>query len=450
VAKREGNVFLTGQVDFDGMLPALDRWFDEEHIKLLEELPTKPDRPSIIMGCPVWGDKFIQRFLDVCLPTLMAEQNRQALSGACRITIFTDRKGKAKLWGVIRQLTVNGFLARLRIIPDDLIERAMDPQWPLNKYWLLGTCQQLLLQEGGRHGLGFHMLMPDHVYSEAYFPNLFRLAKDFENIAQTSISGDVTKCAPELEAWRKEDGSIAIPDRALGDMTFRHLHGQTRQTIMNKADLLDDLPDSHCMVWIGRDFVRMHCCHMNAAYLSPAIVGRAAVRLYNALDTELPSYMNGEFCVPEIADGMTFVELSDDTKLGVVKRVTAPMLALRCAMTTHFHPAFLTFFGLPNDIPIGEQEDFLPTEQIVERQRALHELIAVSLEPIQREYRAVIDQYEKELTDDPRAEGGTASGMAEVVHWPARAARALRQSAGSVARLLAGRRQPRGVQAGAD
>lgn len=429
---REGNVFLAGQVDFDGMLPALDRWFNEMHESIYSEPPSKPGRKSILMACPIWGDKFIQRFLDFCLPTMMAKQNRQALKGACRIILFTDRAGFKKLWGVARQLTAQGFPTQLKLIPPRIIKMAMDEKWPLNKYWLLGTCQQIGLQYAARYGMAWHALHPDHAYGQAYFENMARLAKQFQNIAQTSISGDVEKCVPELEAYRQADGSLQVPDRALGDIAFRHLHGQTKQTVFNHADLDGDLPDSHCMVWVGKDFVRLHVCHMNAAYLAPEVVAKAAVRLYNALDTELPNYMFGEFCVPEISDGMTFVELSDDSKIGFVRRVPFPMLALRCWQTTHFYKPFLTFFNLPNDVPIAEQADYLPVEEIERRHAAIKQGLEILREPIQAAYLETREEF-----DNAGGESGAEAGLAGVVRKRGRKARDLRQRAGDVAGLPA-------------
>lgn len=385
---REGNLFLAGQVDFEGMLPALDRWYGVEHDRLYETLPTRPDRPSILMGCPVWGETFIKRFTDLCLPTLFAPRNRQALSGACRITLFTDKAGKKALWGVVRQLTVNGYPARMVEIPEGIMARAHDPKWPLNKYWMLGTCQQQLLQEAGRHGLGFHMLMPDHVYSEAYFENLFRLAEKYKGIVQTTLSGDVGACSAEIAQFRSDDGALVIPDKELGGLAFRHLHAQTRQTLMNGSDLESDLPDSHCMVWVGRDFARLYCAHMNLAYLAPELVGTAPVRLFNALDTELPSYIRGEFCVPEIKDGMTFVELSDDTKTGDVRRVSLPELAFRCHMTTHFSQAFRPFFDVYSEVPIAEQSDYLSAGEIEKR----HRRIVTGLDETREQCRIAFDR----------------------------------------------------------
>lgn len=431
---REGNVFLAGHVDFDGMLPALDRWFDRMHERVYDESPSRPDRKSVLMACPVWGDKYIQRFLDVCLPTLMAKQNREALKGACRIILFTDKPGFKKLWGVARQLTAQGFPTQLKRIPPGIIRMAMDKRWALNKYWLLGVCQQIGLQYAARYGMAWHALHPDHSYSEAYFPNMFRLGETFHSIAQTSISGDVDACMAEIEAYRQEDGSIQIPDRALGDIAFRHMHGQTRQTIFNDAALDGELPDSHCMVWVGKDFVRMHVCHMNAAYLSPEMVERAAVRLYNALDTELPNYMFGEFCVPEIADGMTFVELSDDSKLGHVRRVPFPLLALRCWQTTHFFQQFMTFFNLPNDVPIAEQTDYLPVEEIERRHAAIKQGLALLREPIEQAYRETREEYDKEFNDGDRRDSGSEAGVAEVVRQSGyREAGQVRQSGRDVA-----------------
>ncbi len=365
-------------VDQKVYIPLLKAWFWRELGKVYSA-PAASDH-GVLMGCPLWGDDFIDRFAFFCLPSIKAAKNLEAIKGRCRLVLFTDEPGFVRLFQLARAIEKIGIAVQVHVIPQVIMEHL--PKSPLNKYWLLGTIQNLLVQMAGRAGMGFHMLQPDHLYAHAYFLNMFRLAADYDGIAQTSISGDVAVCLPELEQWRAPDGSLEIPDRELGDMAFRHLHKQSQVSMMNGADLTKDLPDSHFLFWVGRDKLHLFCCHMNAAWLSPAVCQRAPVRLHNALDTELPAFMPENVCIPGADDGMTFVELSDDTKLHSVDRVNFPDFALRCWATVHFGLNHMPFFEAVCEVPIKEQAAFADEEAIAKTHSTLIAGLLTARKPI--------------------------------------------------------------------
>ena len=221
-------------VDQKVYIPALKRWFWGE-MRRLTSLPSAP-ATGLLMGCPLYAltkedgtrdEDFIDRFFFFCLPSILAKRNAAVLQGNCTIVIATDEGSYERFWLMRRKLRQNhGIDCQIVIIPDDIMALVNDR--PLNKYWLLGTVQQLLLQMAASAGQGFHMLMPDHIYSHAYFENLFRLSiqDGFEGLAQTGISADIEGVLPELEQYRTDSGALEIPDVDLGDMGYRHLHKQ--------------------------------------------------------------------------------------------------------------------------------------------------------------------------------------------------------------------------------
>jgi hypothetical protein len=393
---------LEGLVDFEKYIPSLKAWFRREWQRLNSQ-PPAPGR-GLLMGCPLWGEEYVDRFFYFGLPSIRAPKNIEALrENGCRLVLYTDDASFERFWVMKRALRAEGITAEVHIIPQEIMDQV--PDKALNKYWLLGTVQQLLIQEAAESGMAFHALHPDHLHCDEYFVNLFRLAKDGNDcIAQTSISGDIGACLPELEQWRdakewldddkKEKnphhGSLSIPALELGDLGWRHLHMQTRYNLMNGVDITKEFPKTHFQCWQAEEKLMLYCCHMNAAYLAPSVCRQAPVRLHNALDTELPFFMpaNTTVCVPDASDGMTFIELSDDTKGGAAALVSFIEFATQCWSTVHYRDDWMPFFRVANEVPIKPQSEFLTVEDIQKRQNSIVQAL-VNVKPI------ILEQVEK-------------------------------------------------------
>lgn len=375
---------LKGIVDLERYIPCLKAWFRREW-QAIHGQSSAPGR-GLLMGCPLWGEEYIDRFFHFSLPTIRAPKNIAALrEHGCRLVIYTDDAGFDRFWVMKRALRKEGIDVEIKVIPQEIMDQV--PDMPLNKYWLLGTVQQLLIQEAAECNMAFHALHPDHLHNEEYYPSMFKLvAAGNDCIAQTSISGDLEACLPELEQWREADknsphfGSLSIPALEVGDMGWRHLHEQTRYNLMNDVDMTKGFPRTHFQCWQGEDKLYLYCCHMNAAYLSPAVCREAPVRLHNALDTELPFYMTpgGTVCVPEASDGMTFIELSDSAKFGGGDLVPFGEFAAQCWSTVHYRDDWMPFFMVANEVPIKPQAKFMAVEEIQKRQNSIvHALVNI-------------------------------------------------------------------------
>lgn len=366
---------------------------------------------GILMGCPLWSSKnedgtlnqdFIDRFFFFCLPSILAKQNADTLRDNCRLVIFTDVESYDRFWLMKRKVEQNHSIeVVIQIIPDEILAHL--PKSPLNKYWLLGTVQQLLIQMAAHWRMGFHMLMPDHIYSEAYFKNLFRLAVEegYEGLAQTGISADIEGVLPELEQYRQENGSLEIPDVDLGDMGYRHLHKQMIHNKMNDRDFSGDaFPLSHYVFWQGHDKLYLYCCHMNAAYLSPRMCKEAPIRLHNALDTELPYFMPNKVGLVTAEDGMTFIEVSDEKKLNHTSRVNFGQFAAQAWATVHFKDDYKPFFAQPNTVPIKPRTDGMDEEKIL----AQHAAIVKALDDCKPRVKAIMDEMDAKMREQYKQE----------------------------------------------
>jgi hypothetical protein len=434
---------LESAIDFKVYLPSLETWFWGEMHKSACVLPPPVNPlapPKVLMGCPLWGDEFVARFTTLCLPTLMAPRNRAALLGRCQVVFFTDAKSFKGINYLARDMTAAGLPTTVHVIPQPIMDfnngieyekvhqahkRLIARNAPaaeieeahrhslavgstLNKYWLLGVTQQILVWMAGKAGMGFHSLFPDHLYAEAYFENMWRIAEQAPDggIAQTGISADIHSCLPEIEKFRQADGSLVIPDLELGDMGWRHLHKQMRGNIMGKSDLATDMPNSHYMFWVGKERLHINCCHMNAVWIPPSKTSVAPIKLYNAIDTMLPLFMPKQVYIPDALDGLGFLEVSDNLKNESAPRVDFATYAATAWNQCHLSDDWNPFFEASCEVPIKEQTEYTEDAEIQKQQatvvawlKAAKPLVKETLEAAQKKQEERIAALKAGLTN---------------------------------------------------
>lgn len=352
-ARGESHIFIEDVVDEQRFLPAIDKWYRKETKGL--------DGNVLLLGCPVWGDKFIDRFLNLCLPSLLASGNLPHLKSGLLLVIHTDAGGLPRLKKGLKHLKID---VRFEIIPENIMK--MLPEIEFNKYWLLGACQNFYLQYARRHGMAFHMLMPDHIYSKNYFKNLARISRGHDAIVQSTISGDVVPVEKILDKYRVGK-AISINARPLMDAAFKHLHKQMQSMIMNGVDILNAVPLAHCFLFVGSDYIVTYTPHTSLAYMSARLVQECPYRPYNALDTQAPYLIPPKITpyVPQIEDDMAFIEVSDDTKPAHTHPVKLTELCFRFWVTTYFNEDYLRFMALPNYFPVSKRvtKGFAPVDK---------------------------------------------------------------------------------------
>lgn len=341
----------------------LDVWFANELAKLYAVEPT--NSPGILLGFPVWGDKYIDRFARFCLPSLLAPANADALRALnAKVLIFTAKGAFLSLWRKTLPLEKAAIRLQFDWIPDALLKNEADPN---HKYLLLGTVQNLLIQHAARTGMGFHMIMPDIVYSERYFEALAGLVGQHEAVAHSCLSADIDSMGVELDVFRRGD-ALGIPARALGDMGWRHVHQQTRGALLTGDETDADTPHANFMVWQGRDAIHMASPHTNPAWIGPDLCRRAPVLTPVSLDAEIPGLMPSGFHLPGPDDDMVVVELSDDSKTAP-KRAGIENFIHLCWLQMNFDDRFLPVARRRTLIPIEPQAGGL-TEAEIETQHA--------------------------------------------------------------------------------
>lgn len=306
---------------------------------------------GLLLGAPIWGAPYIRRFARYCLPSLLAGSNMEVLAGA-RLILFSDRAGLAMLY----ELTEALGLSRVGIVPEfiEIPPDVMQMTRGQHKYLVLGTIQNLLPQIAKRHGMGFHFLMPDHVYNPQYFENLDKLGQTHHAVTQLCTSMQISDAADtEINAFRKGP-TLAIPGPDLARLGWRHLHPQTRGALLTDAP--DRMPHMHLVAWVGKDRLRMHCPHQNPAWLSPQACQLAPMVAPITLDAELPMLIKGRpFHVAKPEDGLQCVEVSDEGKPGVEQKFNFDQFTYNLWIQSNFEDDGMRFFAAGTEIEIGDE-----------------------------------------------------------------------------------------------
>ena len=345
---------------FQAIFAALDEWFKAEMRKLYR---TSGHGTGILMGFPIWGQKYLDRMLQYFIASILAKENLAALRGRCRLVFFVPEDTDIPLYLSQRALKPLGIEPQIITIPQAVMME--EPKSVMNKYWVLGTAQNLMIQMAGWAGMAFHMAQPDHIFNPEYFPNLFRLGKKHDAICQLGITAAEGPAAPEVDAWRQPDGSLAVPSRSLGDIGWRHLHKQMIPGLMNGPKCVPGAyPPTFWTGWQGHDRLHLYSCHMNPAWLSSRLCALAPTRIPATVDSELPAFIKGEFYVPTVDDNLTFLEISDDAKWELPKLPTFEDFSLQCWSTVKFDHAYMPYFNRVSEIPIHPQGSGMGPDEI--------------------------------------------------------------------------------------
>lgn len=360
-------------------------WMGSELSELYRRHVDPAPAGTLTMGCTVWGQTYIDRFLALTAPTLKAQMG--TLRGCARLLIFTDIAGFSSLWKFAREMQADGVPSQVLVIPDVLM--AQLPKRPNNKFQMLGATQNLSVQIAARHGTAFCALFPDVLYSAAYFRNLFRLGAAGKSVVHSGISAKLSIMG-DLAPFT-HDGAISIPGIELGDLGYRHLHGQSDSNTLNEGRVWRGFPPSFCTIWQARDRLSYHCCHTNPAWMPADLCAKATVRYFSPIDCNLP-YLLGDFYVPTLADDMVMVEVSDDAKRAVQQRVDVEHFAAAAWHIVNFRDEYLPYFAAANDVPIKPRAEGLDLIEIRNR----HALLVKELASLKETVRGRMIQKPKE------------------------------------------------------
>lgn len=315
---------------------------------------------KLCLGVVAWGDKYTDLFLNYCVPSLMNFGNLPGIADSpIWIVIHTDKESLQKIKNspALRILAEMNVCIEIHTIPEGILSELTDN--PADKYRLLAAAHNIQMQMAKYLGYGYHMLMPDHVYSGSYFTNLRQLAQSNDAIVQGALSADIDEAYKEL----KNDGVLNLSVHELNTIALRNLHGMFKPYVMNGRDYKKDCPINNFLIFIASDTVRILCPHMSIAYLSHKVLSRCPMRLFNTIDTQLPFFIPqwASVIVPKKEHDMAYIELSGNGKNNyIAPKADIRSFAIRFWMLVCCEESFLRYLDMETDLPITDTCGYQP------------------------------------------------------------------------------------------
>jgi hypothetical protein len=335
-------------------IATINAWYDEERWKI----PTV-QRGGIVLGAVVYGRWYLDKLARYCLPTLLAPDNRKALQDA-RITLYTDEAGKPELLKIMARAWTAGLVVDIHVIPGEVLAASDRP------FLSLAAAQQLLVIRAARAGAAFHQLAPDHSYSERYMPNLRRVGAIYRNVAHGGLNVSVL-VAEELEAYRRADGSLAVPARDLTTIGWNN-------TVMGPMNgcTPDRMPDQHYQVSRARDRVLLFNCYANPAYITPHVCQMmdTPTMTTGTLDCHTKGLFAGDFYAPTAHDDMAFLSL-DNGSQPATAHTTLDVVLDRMWREIGGLSGLLSYYLRPTEMPAAIDEAAPTAEEVMAQQAAL-------------------------------------------------------------------------------
>ena len=192
------------------------------------------ENTEIIIHFAVWGNAYVERFLNYCLPTLLAPGNLPWISRNHKIKLLlhTDEESSGR---ILENASIES--ARrlcdvdVRVYPGNigrLRQEAIEEETKVGRnfsYFFLGAFQSLALAEAKRTRAHVMLLVPDSLFENQLLEKVW---KHFESgyLAVTSQS-PTTDSAAVIHAAddaRQDDGVISVSADTLVELQIAHLH----------------------------------------------------------------------------------------------------------------------------------------------------------------------------------------------------------------------------------
>src|SRR5678815_5458797 len=162
-------------------MQAIDEWYEAEKASIEADNPMG-DATFMLGGGIIYGSMFLGVFNSYCLATILSAANRAALVKRRTVLAFyTDAGTRVALEMVLSRAEAAGIETIVRIVPDAVMQS--DRKWER-----IATAQALQVQMVAQNGGAFHVMLPDQVYNDPFFPNLFKLARSHKNIVHNGLN----------------------------------------------------------------------------------------------------------------------------------------------------------------------------------------------------------------------------------------------------------------------
>jgi hypothetical protein len=353
-------------------------------VAMIERQIAQIDRPAdkrgsaLVMSLVVWGDAYLDLFERFLLPSLMADGNLPAVAETVTVTwhIFATKQDRLRLAQNPMFKRVQALSqVRFEEIPSEVVALANGN----NCYWLYGALTQTSIRLAQRMRADIHFVNPDTVYSRDFFTALYRLAARSRCILSNSFRTNRDSVCAALEAYRAEDGIIALCAGDLQSLGLQHMHQASRRVVVTADELKGEyLPRSTLLMWFEPGALVLHTAHYHPMFISSKLLTSVMRLSYFTVDSSfirlsgIADDPNCEICVAGVEDEIGYFEISPS-------EIRSPATVPVGYLTNVFWSTNTDYeFGLLQKdlrLPVSQLPTGLPVSQPRVMMEAFHSLI---------------------------------------------------------------------------
>jgi hypothetical protein len=246
-----------------------------------------PDCDLFTMGCIVWGEEYINNFLQYNVRSMLAEGNLPSLKrqGPVIFSIVTDADGERRMRGhrLFASMSDIGPV-EFTVIPDELMAILRSGHLARNFYILYGMldhCSIYLAQAARSH---LFMIPVDSIVADGSLNNMANSRRyGFECCGGGNIVAETETFLPALDAQFGLDGRISISTEDLATLAAEHAHHYFRSQIV-AVENQDFGKHPREIFWPVEGGVEIHSVFIHPLFTSASALQRYARRHFANID----------------------------------------------------------------------------------------------------------------------------------------------------------------------
>jgi hypothetical protein len=276
-----------------------------------------PNCDLFIMGCIVWGEEYINNFLQYNFRSMLSEGNLPSLKrqGTVVFSIVTDGDGERRMRQHPLFASISDIgLVEFTVIPDELMSILRSGHLARNFYILYGMldhCSIYLAQAARSH---LFMIPVDAIVADGSLNNMANYRRyGFECCGGGNIVAENESFLPALDARFGRDGPICISTADLATLAVEHAHHYFRSQIV-ALENQDFGKHPRELFWPVEGGVEIHSVFIHPLFTSASALQRYARRHFANIDYGMIPRM--------FADSRT-IKIVEDPREAYVNNFTA-------------------------------------------------------------------------------------------------------------------------------
>jgi hypothetical protein len=297
-----------------------------------------PNCDLFMMGCIVWGEEYINNFLQYNFRSMLSEGNLPSLKrqGPVIFSIVTDGDGERRMrrHPLFASMSDIGPV-EFTVISDDLMAILRSGHLVRNFYILYGMldhCSIYLAQAARSH---LFMIPVDSIVADGSLSNMANYRRyGFECCGGGNIVAETESFLPALDACFGRDGPICISTADLATLAAEHAHHYFRSQIV-AFENQDFGKHPRELFWPVEGGVEIHSVFIHPLFTSASALQRYARRHFANIDYGMIPRMFTDSCTIKIIEDPREAYVNNFTARNRLYETTARPFAAEDFLSSH-------------------------------------------------------------------------------------------------------------------